>query len=76
MDKVNKFIVYIFCKIFKIVRCKKFIIIDNQLISFQNKEVQIGIIIKMNEVYYRVSNIIIEIKNDTLTYEYIYVEKI
>lgn len=61
---------------FGITRNKKYLVLNNTLIKTKVKTISVGSIIKMNGDYYRIEYIVYDIINKTLTYEYIYIEKI
>lgn len=70
------FITYLFCRIFKVCRCKKYFVLNDNLIQIRKIQPTLNETIKLNGNLYKVLEIINEVKNDTLVYIYIYISKI
>jgi hypothetical protein len=70
-------ITYFFCKLFKIIRVKNYIVFpDKTFKEIKIKNIPDVILFKSNNDCYNVVKIVTEIVNDTLNYNWIDVEKI
>ena len=71
---------YFFCKLFGIIRVKNFMVIpgEDKKVEIQIKNIPNILLIRDNdnERYYNIIKVVSEIVNDTLIYNWLYVEEL